>query len=620
MVLIAIRHGQSLWNAENKFTGWEDIELSNQGIDEAITAGKLLSQYNISHGFMSCLKRATKTFELVINEQPSKFCNYYDSTDALMERDYGDLTGKNKKQIEIEYGKEKLHQWRRSYDISPPNGENLAKVCERVGKFYEENIKKHVDDNKDVLIVAHGNTIRALFVYLELYNSESVEQLEIPTGTPLSIDVNHKTYSYINPYQLVAYQILDSRGQPSIEVKCYNRITSKCVGIGSTPSGASCGSNEVSELRDNDENIYLGKSVFRAINNIHNSNSTLLLDNSTCKSLKHIDDQLNKLDVSESKSDIGGNATTAVSFCMVDVAANLSNQELYEYIGHHYANGKNTFSLPTPLVNIINGGKHADNNLDFQEFMIVPSGADSIIEAIRMGCEVFHSLKSELAKNNLNTAVGDEGGFAPNLKSNEEALDLITDAIENSGYKIGKDIYFALDCAATEYFDGAEYHISEEKLNMCSDEKVNYLEKLVKSYPIISIEDGMAEDDWQGWQMLTEKLGRRCQLVGDDLFVTNLERLKIGIERKCANSILIKPNQIGTLTETFNSIDLAHQNQLSCIMSHRSGETEDNYISDLCVAKNCNQIKTGSLNRSERLSKYNQLISCLLYTSPSPRD
>ena len=399
---------------------------------------------------------------------------------------------------------------------------------------------------------------------------------------------------------ILARQIIDSRGNPTVEVDV--SLGDNSIGRASVPSGASTGKYEAFELRDNDNKKFNGMGVQKAVANINTEIKDLLIGAEPFDQEK-TDTSLIELDGTENKSRLGANAILATSIAIAKACAISQKCNLFEYFG----NNTSTF-LPVPLMNIINGGKHADNNLDFQEFMIVPSGADSIIEAIRMGCEVFHSLKSELAKNNLNTAVGDEGGFAPNLKSNEEALDLIADAIENSGYKIGKDIYFALDCAATEYFDGAEYHISEEKLNMCSDEKVNYLEKLVKSYPIISIEDGMAEDDWQGWQMLTEKLGRRCQLVGDDLFVTNLERLEIGIERKCANSILIKPNQIGTLTETFNSIDLAHQNQLSCIMSHRSGETEDNYISDLCVAKNCNQIKTGSLNRSERLSKYNQLI------------
>ena len=399
---------------------------------------------------------------------------------------------------------------------------------------------------------------------------------------------------------ILARQIIDSRGNPTVEVDV--SLDDNSIGRASAPSGASTGKYEAFELRDNDSKRFNGMGVQKAVANVNTEIKDLLIGAEPFDQ-KKTDKSLIELDGTENKCRLGANAILATSIAIAKACAISQKCNLFEYFG----NTTSTF-LPVPLMNIINGGKHADNNLDFQEFMIVPSGADSIIEAIRMGCEVFQSLKNELAKNNLNTAVGDEGGFAPNLKSNEEALDLIAEAIENSGYKIGKDIYFALDCAATEYFDGAKYIISEEKLNMSSDEKVNYLEKLVKSYPIISIEDGMAEDDWQGWQMLTEKLGRRCQLVGDDLFVTNLERLKVGIERKCANSILIKPNQIGTLTETFNSIDLAHQNQLSCIMSHRSGETEDNYISDLCVAKNCNQIKTGSLNRSERLSKYNQLI------------
>lgn len=613
MVLIAIRHGQSVWNAENRFTGWEDVELSDQGIKEAITAGKLLSQYNISHGFMSCLKRATKTFELIINEQPSKICNYYDSTDALMERDYGDLTGKNKKQIEIEYGKEKLHQWRRSYNISPPNGENLAKVCERVGKFYEENIKKHVNDNKDVLIVAHGNTIRALFVYLELYNSESVEQLEIPTGTPLSVDVNHKTYSYINPYQLVAYQILDSRGQPSIEVKCYNRMNKKCVGIGSTPSGASCGSNEVSELRDNDENIYLGKSVFRAINNIHNSNSNMLLDNSTCKSLKHIDDQLEKLDVSESKSDIGGNATTAMSFCMADVAANLSNQELYEYIGHHYANGKNTFSLPTPLVNIINGGKHGvTGDLKIQEFMIFPREDIAVTQQNRMVYEIYHTLKKILVNKYgpMAKSIGDEGGFCPPIYTAKEALDVIIEAIKDTGAVPGKDIFIALDCAASEFYDEVtkKYEV-ESNLFLSGEELVNYYGNLIEEYPALkSIEDGFHETDYESWISFTKAYGDKIMIVGDDLFTTNTKLIQQGLEHSWANTLLLKVNQIGTISKAIEGAQCMFDKGNNVIVSHRSGETNHAYLIDIAVGIGAKYVKIGSPCRGERVAKFNRIV------------
>ena len=613
MVLVVIRHGQSLWNAENKFTGWTDIELSDQGINEAINAGKLLSKYNFSHAFMSCMKRTTKTFELIINEQLTKNCNYYDSTEALMERDYGDLTGKNKKEIEIEYGKEKLHQWRRSYNISPPNGESLAKVCTRVGDFYEENIKSYVKSNKDVLIVAHGNSIRALLVHLELYDSASVEQLEIPTGIPLEIDINHKTYNYINPYHLTAYQILDSRGQPSIETKCYNRITKKCIGIGSTPSGASCGSNEVCELRDEDENMYLGKSVFRAVNNIHTSNHKLLLNKAACMSLKNIDAQLDKLDDSESKSVIGGNTTTAVSFCMADVAAKLSNQELYEYIGHHYCNGKTMFSLPTPLVNIINGGKHGvTGDLKIQEFMIFPREDIVVSQQNRMVYEIYHTLKKILVNKygSMAKSIGDEGGFCPPIYTAKEALDVIIEAITAAGMVPGSDIFIALDCAASEFYDETtkQYEV-ENGLFLSGDALVDYYGELIEEYPALkSIEDGFHETDYESWVSFTKAYSDKIMIVGDDLFTTNTKLIQQGLEYNWANTLLLKVNQIGTISKAIEGAQCMFDKGNNVIVSHRSGETNHAYLIDIAVGIGAKYVKIGSPCRGERVAKFNRIV------------
>ncbi len=400
--------------------------------------------------------------------------------------------------------------------------------------------------------------------------------------------------------EIFAREIIDSRGNPTVEVDVI--LDDDSQGRASVPSGASTGKYEAYELRDDDIKRFNGMGVRKAVHNV-NTEIRKLLVGAVPFDQKKVDALLIELDGTKNKSRLGGNAILATSIAVAKACSASQECQLFQYFGT-----KNNKVLPVPLMNIINGGKHADNNLDFQEFMIVPSGAKSIMEAIRIGCEVFQALKIALTKKSLNTAVGDEGGFAPDLRSNEEALELISQAAEKAGYKLGKEIHLALDCAATEYFDGNEYSISEENLRMESEQKVFYIEKLTKSYPIISIEDGMAEDDWKGWRMLTKALGKTCQLVGDDLFVTNIERLKMGIEKNCANSILIKPNQIGTLSETFESIDLAHKNGMNSIMSHRSGETEDNYIADLCLATNCSQIKTGSINRSERLAKYNQLI------------
>ena len=369
MVLVLIRHGQSEWNKENKFTGWTEVPLTETGKQEGVEAGKLLSKYKFSSAFVSSMIRARTTFDCVIGQQVDNVCRDVKFADELKERDYGELTGKNKTSIAEEYGEDKLHLWRRSYHTAPPQGESLADVRKRAGNFYDTFITPDVEDKKDILVVAHGNTIRALLVHLGFYTPENVENCEIPTGVPVVVDLENNTFNYINRYELVGYQITDSRGQPTIEVKCYDKFSKKCVGKGSVPSGASCGSNEMTELRDGDLSLYKGKSVFKAVDNINNANLSLQLTTSGCKNLKGIDQQIMELDTSELKSKIGGNAVTAMSFCMADVAANLNNMELFEYLAKACHVKVKPEKLPTPLVNIINGGKHGvTDELKIQEF------------------------------------------------------------------------------------------------------------------------------------------------------------------------------------------------------------------------------------------------------------
>ena len=403
-----------------------------------------------------------------------------------------------------------------------------------------------------------------------------------------------------NINQIKAREILDSRGNPTLEVDV--TLENGSVGRAAVPSGASTGAHEAVELRDNDKARFKGKGVSKAVENVNKDLATALIG-LNAKDQKSIDHKMIDLDGTENKSRLGANAILGISLAIAKAAATCSNQSLFRYIG-----GERARVLPVPMMNIINGGEHADNPIDIQEFMIMPIGAKNIKEAIRMGSEVFHTLKAELSSSGLSTSVGDEGGFAPNISSTRDALDFILKSIENAGYKAGEDIYLALDCASTEYFCEGKYHLSGENKVLGSKDNAAYLADLVAEYPIISIEDGMAEDDWEGWEILTNELGDKIQLVGDDLFVTNPKRLKKGIETSCANSMLVKVNQIGTLTETLEAVDLAHRANYTNVMSHRSGETEDTTIADLAVATNCGQIKTGSLARSDRLAKYNQLI------------
>jgi enolase len=398
-------------------------------------------------------------------------------------------------------------------------------------------------------------------------------------------------------------QILDSRGNPTVEVEVYT--DQGAVGRAAVPSGASTGAYEAYELRDNDNNYYLGKGVLQAVNNVRTTLNEELRGFQITEQ-NAIDAKMIEIDGTENKSKLGANAILGVSLACAKAAAMETGQELYRYIG-----GVNANTLPIPMMNILNGGSHADNSIDFQEFMAMPVGATSFSHALQMGTEVFHNLKAVLKKRGYSTNVGDEGGFAPNLKSNEEAIEVILMAIEKAGYKAGKDIYIALDPASSEYYLPKEkkYHLHKStKEKLTSAQMVDYWASWVKNYPIISIEDGMAEDDWEGWKLMTDKLGKKIQLVGDDLFVTNPERLQMGIDKKVANSILVKVNQIGTLTETINAVNLAKMNSYTAVMSHRSGETEDTTIADLAVALNTGQIKTGSASRTDRICKYNQLL------------
>jgi enolase len=399
---------------------------------------------------------------------------------------------------------------------------------------------------------------------------------------------------------IFAREILDSRGNPTVEVDVL--LEDGSSGRAAVPSGASTGAHEAVEKRDGDTARYMGKGVLQAVDAVNGEISDMLVGFDALDQ-QAIDTALLELDGTANKSRLGANAILGVSLAVAKAAADFSNLPLYRYVG-----GTAARILPVPMMNIINGGEHADNPIDIQEFMIMPVAANSIGEAVRMGSEIFHTLKKELTKAGLSTGIGDEGGFAPNLSSTRDALDFILQAIEKAGYKAGEDVYLALDCAATEFYRDGKYHMKGEGVTLSSEENVAYLTALVNDYPIISIEDGMAEDDWAGWNALTKALGARIQLVGDDLFVTNPNRLADGIRQKSANSMLVKVNQIGSLSETLKAVDMAHRAGFTNVMSHRSGETEDTTIADLAVATNCGQIKTGSLARSDRLAKYNQLI------------
>ena len=398
-----------------------------------------------------------------------------------------------------------------------------------------------------------------------------------------------------------ARQILDSRGNPTVEVDI--RTENGYLGRAAVPSGASTGKHEAVELRDEDDKVYVGKGVLKAVENVNDIIYPELIGISVYEQ-NLIDKIMLELDGTDNKGKLGANAILGVSLAVAKAAAQEANLPLYRYIG-----GTNANTLPVPMMNILNGGSHADNSIDFQEFMVMPAKADTFSDALRMGVEVFHTLKKVLKSKGYSTNVGDEGGFAPNIKSNEEAIEIVIQAIEKAGYKPGEEIFIAMDAAASEFYENGTYHFKKsDGRKLSSQEMAEYWTDWVNKYPIISIEDGMDEDDWDGWKASTEAIGSKCQLVGDDLFVTNVNRLQQGIDQKIANAILIKVNQIGSLTETIDTVNLAKRNSYKNIMSHRSGETEDSTIADLAVALNTGQIKTGSASRSDRMAKYNQLL------------
>lgn len=400
--------------------------------------------------------------------------------------------------------------------------------------------------------------------------------------------------------KIVAREILDSRGNPTVEVDVI--LNNGILGRAAVPSGASTGSKEAIELRDNDKKRYLGKGVLKAVANVNEIIARELVGKDPRKQ-KEIDYLMVKLDGTENKGRLGANAILGVSLAVAKAAAQNEGLSVFKYLG-----GKNAQRLPIPFFNILNGGKHADNNVDIQEFMIVPLGAKSFKEALRMAVETYHNLKAVLKSKALNTAVGDEGGFTPNLSSNEEAIQIIITAIEKAGYKPGRDISIALDSAASEFYQDGRYILRADNKRLFSEEMVKYYDKLISKYPIVSIEDGLAENDWNGWQVLTKKLGKKIQLTGDDIFVTNPKILAKGIKKGIANSVLVKLNQIGTLSETLEAVEMAKKAGYTCIFSHRSGETEDSFLADITVATNAGQLKSGAPARSERLAKYNQLL------------
>ena len=400
--------------------------------------------------------------------------------------------------------------------------------------------------------------------------------------------------------EVYAREILDSRGNPTVEVEVV--LEDGCVGRAAVPSGASTGVHEAVELRDGDKERYLGKGVLKAVENVNEIIADAIIGMDATRQVE-LDERLIELDGTPNKGKLGANAILGVSMAVAKAAAASAGLPLYVYLG-----GIGAKELPVPMMNIMNGGQHADNNVDIQEFMIMPVGAESFAECLRMNAEIYHNLKATLKAKGLSTALGDEGGFAPNLSCNSEALDVILEAVEKAGYKPGKDIVLALDVASSEFYKDGKYELEGEGKSFTSDEMVDYLAELCAKYPIISIEDGLAEDDWDGWKKLTKKLGKKVQLVGDDLFVTNESRLVEGIKKGVANAILIKVNQIGTLTETFNAIETAKRAGYTCIISHRSGETEDTTLADIAVAVNAGQIKTGAPARTDRVAKYNQLL------------
>jgi enolase len=620
MVLIVLRHGESEWNKENRFTGWTDVGLSYNGMEEALRAGDLISQYKIDYVCVSTLKRAIHTLTTLSDKlQPGNngvITTYY--MDELKERDYGDLTGKNKDELKEMYGAEMVQKWRRSYYETPPNGENLEDVARRAGVCFDKEIRPMLEKDKNVLIVSHGNTLRALFVHLGFYTPDNVESFEVATGKPLYIDLKTNSFGYVNKYELVPYQIIDSRGFPTIEVSCYDKTTRKCVGKGSTPSGASCGSNEMLELRDGKADCYKGKSVFKAVNNVMSANKRLMLTPQSIKNLTALDQQLMALDTSELKTQIGGNAVTAMSFCFADVASRLANKQMFEYIAELYNHKIDPQHLPTPFVNIINGGKHSvTGELKIQEFMIFSRDDMSVSKKTQAICEIYYTLQKLLVERYGESAkaIGDEGGFCPPIHSAEEALGVIEEAIAKSKYQVGVDIFIALDCAASEFYNAdTGYYEVETNLYLTGDELIEYYGELMRRHPgLKSIEDGFHESDYDSWKKFTALYSDKIMIVGDDLFTTNKKIIKQGLENGWANTLLLKVNQIGTITEAIEGAMMMFEKGNNVIVSHRSGETNHAYIIDIAIGIGAKYVKIGSPCRGERVAKFNRLLEIEQY-------
>lgn len=618
MSFIVIRHGESEWNKLNKFTGWSNPKLSQEGILESKHAGKLLSQLKIDTIFTSDLVRTMETAEVIMKSNyVSTSTDWYHSKD-LNERNYGDLTGLDKTELQTIYGAPQIKLWRRSWNETPPGGESLHDVSIRVGQYFDNDIEPIIKNKSkfNVLVVAHGNSLRALFVHLGLKTPETIETFEIPTGVPIKINIETKQFEYINKYKLFGTQILDSRGFPTIQVECVDLIKNKIIGKGSTPSGASCGSTEVLELRDGDKTKFMGKSVYNAIRNIEIINNQMCLNNLT--DLISLDNQLIQIDPSPYKTLLGGNTTTAVSFCLADVGANIMELELFEYFSSIYSNEKisninNTRLLPTPMVNIINGGKHGvTEDLKIQEFMITCNKTYTIERQIQLICDVYHNLKKILVDKYgpIAKSIGDEGGFCPPIYTADEAIQIITESIQFSGYIPGTDIFIALDCASSEFYDkDTKLYEIEKGRFLTSDKLISYYEDLINKFPhLISIEDGFSETDIDGWKLFTQTLGSKIMIVGDDLFTTNPNLISFGIENKLANALLLKVNQIGTITESVKSAQMMFNAGFNVIVSHRSGETNHAYIVDLAVGIGAQYLKIGSPCRGERVAKFNRLI------------
>ena len=613
MVFVVLRHGESEWNKLNKFTGLTDVGLSEQGKKEARLAGDLLKDCHFDFIFSSQLERTIHTANIIAKVQNNPV--QLKPRHEFAERDYGNITGKDKTELMDEFGKEQIMVWRRSFYQGPPGGESLYTVTQRVGYGYDQYIKAVVDAGKNVLLVGHGNSLRALFVHLGIKDEKTIESFEIGTGVPIQLDVVNRTYKYMNAYTLSAYQIIDSRGYPSLEVQCYDKESKKCIGKGSTPSGASCGSTEVCEMRDGQKDLYHGKSVFQAVENIRSLNDHFVLSEKTLTNLSNCDKQFNDLDGTEMKTKYGGNTSTALSFCLANCAANLKDMEMYEYFAEHYkmVSKIDTTNLPTPFVNIINGGKHGvTEDLKIQEFMIFAREDLATSMQMRIYCEVYHTLKKLLVEKygEQSKSIGDEGGFCPPIYSAEEALNVIEEAVKLSNYEIGKDVFIALDCAASEFYNEETklYEIEKGKF-VTSNELIDYYGKLIEDHPALkSIEDGFHETDYDAWKSFTSRYHDKLMIVGDDLFTTNPRMIKQGLEEKWANTLLLKVNQIGTISEAVEGAKMMMKKGNNVIVSHRSGETNHAYIVDIAVGIGAKYLKIGSPCRGERVAKFNRLL------------